>query len=67
MEIFLVSFGVFLAAGAALALGQFFGREPISARCRPRDDTTGCCMEGEDCCMQGVPQEVDPIKKGQRI
>lgn len=64
MEIFLVSFGVFLAACAALALGQFFGHEPISGRCKPRDDATACCMEGEDCCGQGVAQEIDPIRQG---
>jgi hypothetical protein len=64
MEIFLVSFGVFLAAGVALALGQFFGQEPISGRCRPRDDASGCCMEGEVCCMQRVPQDVGPNRQG---
>lgn len=64
MEFFLISFGVFLAACAALALGQFFGHEPISGRCRPRDDSNACCMEREDCCGQGVAQEVDPIKQG---
>jgi len=64
MEIFLVSFGVFLAACSALALGQFFGHEPISGRCRPRDDSNACCMEREDCCRQDVAQEVGPNKQG---
>jgi len=65
MEIFLVSFGVFLVAGAALALGQFFGHAPISGRCRPRDGATACCMEGEECCQQDEPQATGPIRQGQ--
>ena len=30
---------------ALLAIGQFFGREPMTPKCNP--DT--CCMKGESC------------------
>ena len=37
---------VFLISGAALMLGQWFGRPPIEGRCHPREDGCGspnCC------------------------
>ena len=37
--------GVLLIFCALLAIGQFFGREPITPKCNP--DT--CCMKGEGC------------------
>lgn len=30
---------------AALAIGQVFGREPITPKCNPGT----CCMKGENC------------------
>ena len=39
-----VSLIIVLGFCAALGLGQFFGRAPISAKCNP--DT--CCMRGDD-------------------
>ena len=41
----LVSLTVLLAFCAALALGQFFGREPITPKCNPGP----CCLQGKDC------------------
>ena len=41
----IISLVIFLALGAALTIGQFFGREPITPKCNP--DT--CCMQDEDC------------------
>ena len=41
----LVSLVVVLAFCAALALGQFFGREPITPKCNPGP----CCMQGKKC------------------
>ena len=36
---------ILLAFCAALALGQFFGREPITPKCNPGP----CCLEGKNC------------------
>ena len=40
-----VSLVFILVFGAALAIGQFFGREPITPKCNPGT----CCMKGESC------------------
>ncbi len=36
---------VLLVFCAALALGQFFGREPITPKCNPGP----CCLQGKNC------------------
>lgn len=41
----IVTLVAILAFSAALALGQFFGREPITPKCNP----DACCMRGDDC------------------
>ena len=40
-----ISLAVLLTFCAALALGQFFGREPITPKCNPGP----CCLQGKDC------------------
>lgn len=40
-----ISFLALLTFCAALALGQFFGREPITPKCNPGP----CCLEGKNC------------------
>jgi hypothetical protein len=49
MEIFAVSFLVFIISCAALAMGLWFGRGPIHGGCRP-DDSGGCAQKG-NCSM----------------
>jgi hypothetical protein len=44
---FLGAFLIFLLAGAALSVGQWFGRAPIEGRCRPRG---GTACGSPDCC-----------------
>ena len=46
----IISLIVVLAFCAALALGQFFGREPITPKCNP--DT--CCMQGDNCSRRSA-------------
>lgn len=41
----LISFFALLTFCAALAVGQFFGREPITPKCNPGP----CCLEGKKC------------------
>ncbi len=41
----LITLLALLAFCAALALGQFFGREPITPKCNPGP----CCLEGKQC------------------
>ena len=41
----IISLVIFLALGAALTMGQLFGRGPITPKCNP--DT--CCMQDDDC------------------
>ena len=45
MEIFVGSFVIFLISAAALMLGQFFGRAPISGSCR----SSGHCSHAGAC------------------
>ncbi len=45
METILVSFLIVLVCCLALALGQFFGREPITPKCNPGD----CCLGARGC------------------
>ncbi|MGI9248189.1 MAG: hypothetical protein ACR2QI_04200 [Woeseiaceae bacterium] len=50
----IISLITLLVFCAALALGQFFGREPITPKCNPGD----CCMQGEKCTRRSaVPSE----------
>ena len=51
----LISLAVVLAFCAALALGQFFGREPIVPKCNPGD----CCMQGENCSRRSAAPSED--------
>ncbi len=44
-ETVIVSFLVVLVFCGALAVGQFFGREPITPKCNPGT----CCMKGKNC------------------
>ena len=48
----IVSLVAILAFSAALALGQFFGREPITPKCNP----DACCMQGDDCDRRAPAQ-----------
>ena len=50
MEIFAISFLVFGLACLALALGQFFGKGPLHASCRPKDGGEGCANR-EHCSL----------------
>jgi hypothetical protein len=50
MEIFIVSFFVFLVSCAALAAGQWFGRDPIKGGCRP-DGSSGKCPSPGNCSL----------------
>ena len=45
MEIFIGSFVIFLISAAALMLGQFFGRAPISGSC----SSSGHCSHAGAC------------------
>ncbi len=40
-----VTLVVLLTVCGALALGQFFGREPITPKCNPGP----CCLQGKNC------------------
>ncbi len=44
-ETVIVSFLIVLVFCGALAIGQFFGREPITPKCNPGT----CCMKGKNC------------------
>jgi hypothetical protein len=48
MEIFFISFLVFLISCAGLAAGQWFGRDPIRGGCRPDNDPRTCARK--DAC-----------------
>ena len=48
----IVSLVAVLAFSAALALGQFFGRGPITPKCNPDD----CCMQGDNCDRRPATQ-----------
>ncbi len=41
----IISFVIVLIFCAALALGQFFGRAPITPKCNPGE----CCLGARDC------------------
>ncbi len=41
---------ILLLACAALALGQFFGRAPVTPKCNPGP----CCLEGGRKCARRV-------------
>ena len=45
---------IVLLSCAALALGQFFGRKPIEAKCNPGN----CCMKGDDCDKMNVAASI---------
>jgi hypothetical protein len=47
IELFIGTLAAFLISGAALMLGQWFGRPPIEGRCVPRG-SDGCGLP--DCC-----------------
>ena len=48
----IVSLVAIFAFSAALALGQFFGREPITPKCNP----DACCMQGDNCDRRAPAQ-----------
>ena len=41
----IISLAIVLAFCSALALGQFFGRKPITPKCNPGK----CCMQRNNC------------------
>lgn len=45
LEAVIVTLVAVLAFSAALAVGQLFGRGPITPKCNP----DACCMQGDDC------------------
>jgi hypothetical protein len=55
LELFLGSFIVFLLCSLALALGQLFGRRPITGNCR--SDSRGRCANKEHCSLRCEKQE----------
>jgi hypothetical protein len=40
-----VCFAILLLFSFALAIGQFFGRDPITPKCNPGP----CCLQGDNC------------------
>ncbi len=50
MEIFAISFLVFLIVSAALAIGLLMGRGPIHSGCRS-DGSKGNCAEKGSCAL----------------
>ena len=50
-ETFLVSFVVILLCCGGLAIGQYFGRDPIRGRCSP--DNPQCCGASNTCSLRG--------------
>ena len=57
MEIFAISFFVFLASCAALAIGLWFGRGPIHGSCRP-GDSSGNCAKTASCGLRCAKRRV---------
>lgn len=57
MEIFVISFLVFIVASAALAIGLLFGRGPIHGGCRP-DDKNESCAETGKCGLRCAKRRV---------
>ena len=54
MEIFIITFLVFLLVCLALAVGQLFGQGPLHASCRPKENGEGCANEGH--CSRPCPR-----------
>ncbi len=50
MEIFAISFLVFVVFSIALAIGLLLGRGPIHGRCHPSED--GSCAEKGNCAVR---------------
>ena len=50
MEIFVISFLVFVVVSVGLAIGLLFGRGPIHGRCHPNED--GSCAEKGNCGLR---------------
>jgi len=50
MEIFVISFLVFIVVSAAMAIGLFVGRGPIHGGCHPNDG--GNCAEKGNCGLR---------------
>ena len=50
VEIFIISFLIFIAVSAALAIGVMLGRGPIHGRCHP--DENGSCAEKGNCAVR---------------
>ncbi|WP_455201978.1 hypothetical protein [Kaarinaea lacus] len=51
MEIFVISFLVFIIVSAALAIGLMSGRGPVHGGCRP-DSSKGSCAEKGSCTLR---------------
>ena len=49
----IVSFIIVLIFCAALAVGQFFGREPITPKCNPGD----CCLGAKGCSRRSEERQ----------
>jgi len=63
MEIFAISFFVFLASCAALAIGLAFGRGPIHGGCRPGDSSVGCAKTA-NCSLRCEKRRVPTTNRG---
>lgn len=50
VEIFVISFLIFIVVSAALAIGVMLGRGPIHGRCHPDED--GGCAETGNCAVR---------------
>lgn len=50
MEVFVISFLVFIVVSAALAIGLLFGRGPILGSCHSNDG--GGCAEKGNCALR---------------
>ena len=50
MEVFVISFLVFIVVSAALAIGLLFGRGPILGSCHSNDG--GGCAEKGNCAQR---------------
>ena len=60
MEIFVISFLVFIMVSAALAIGMLLGRGPIHGRCHPGED--GSCGETGKCGLRCEKRRLSTTK-----
>ena len=63
MEVFIISFLVFVVFSLALAIGLLLGRGPIHASCRP-DGSKGSCAHKGHCTLPCAKRR-DQVKLGE--